>query len=101
MKQSDLNGDGVDEWMRKARFAHKAQTGDCLITLDDEQNVQIERIVKVAYLLNIESIANPASLIVFSLFFAEFASTLLNIHQNSFNSDRSPILKRHLQSDDN
>lgn len=49
MQSSASGADGVDEWMRKSRFAHKAQVGDCLLTLDDQRNVQIERIVKVSY----------------------------------------------------
>lgn len=47
MQDSNFGADGVDEWMRKARFAHKAQVGDCVLTLDEQRNVQIERIVKV------------------------------------------------------
>lgn len=49
MEQSDFGAEGVDEWMRKARFAHKAQVGDCVLTLDEQRNVQVERIVKVSY----------------------------------------------------
>lgn len=47
MEKSDFNADGIDEWMRKARFAHKAQVGDCVLALDNQRNVKIERIVKV------------------------------------------------------
>jgi hypothetical protein len=47
MQNADFGADGVDEWMRKARFAHKAQVGDCVLTLDSQRNVQMERIAKV------------------------------------------------------
>jgi hypothetical protein len=47
MQSSDFEADGVDEWMRKARFAHKAQVGDCVLTLDNQRSVQIERVTKV------------------------------------------------------
>ncbi|KAI6183662.1 hypothetical protein M3Y97_00512900 [Aphelenchoides bicaudatus] len=47
MQERNFGADGVEEWMRKARFAHKARVGDCVLSLDDQRNVQVERITKV------------------------------------------------------
>lgn len=47
MEQDSSEGDKVDEWMRKSRYAQKAQAGECLMTLGDNGEVSIEKIVKV------------------------------------------------------
>uniref|UniRef100_A0A914HFX5 Hint domain-containing protein n=1 Tax=Globodera rostochiensis TaxID=31243 RepID=A0A914HFX5_GLORO len=50
MRETNLDIEGIEQWMRKSRFVHKASVGDCVFTLDDRQNeptVRVERIQKV------------------------------------------------------
>uniref|UniRef100_A0A915CXV0 Hedgehog protein Hint domain-containing protein n=1 Tax=Ditylenchus dipsaci TaxID=166011 RepID=A0A915CXV0_9BILA len=48
MLSSNLDMEGVQEWMRKARFAHKAKTGECLLSMDTSKDrITVDKIVKV------------------------------------------------------
>ncbi|KAI6197474.1 hypothetical protein M3Y94_01228600 [Aphelenchoides besseyi] len=48
MQSAELNtADGIDSWIRRSRFAQDARVGDCVLTLDDQHNVEVERIVKI------------------------------------------------------
>ncbi len=48
MRES-LDMEQVEDWLRKARFAYKAQVGHCVFIVDENGNVQAETIVKVWY----------------------------------------------------
>ncbi|KJH45672.1 hint module, partial [Dictyocaulus viviparus] len=58
MRRSLRNDNGIEEWLRSSRFADKAEVGDCLMTIDDNGRMTIERIVKIGRQIS-EGIYSP------------------------------------------
>jgi len=48
MMVAKLDNEGLDQWMRKSRFAHRVQPGECLMIFDAETSqVSVDRVAKV------------------------------------------------------
>ncbi|KAH7693341.1 qua-1 protein, partial [Aphelenchoides avenae] len=47
MASSDFDLEGVQEWMRRSRFARKASVGECVLTIGPQDKVIVDRITKV------------------------------------------------------
>lgn len=49
MHRSMDGADSVDEWLRRSRFAHKARVGDCVLSVAPNNELQVDRILKVLH----------------------------------------------------
>ncbi|KJH45671.1 hint module [Dictyocaulus viviparus] len=58
MRRSVENADGIEQLLRSSRFADRAKVGDCLMTVDDNGRMTIERIVKIGRQIS-EGIYSP------------------------------------------
>ncbi|KAM3719828.1 Protein qua-1 [Dirofilaria immitis] len=47
MRESKIDADSIDQWLRKSKFAYKARVGDCVFTMTANHKLQVDRIVKI------------------------------------------------------